>query len=149
MPSSPLNSPLHPQLTLPRDSLVFNAIPPPPSPPSLPHPHFHSALEDDRANRVTNRRSDLGGGTRAASRLGGFAEKRLASSARFAHGVEFTEYRLASGGRDTTAIRAPHVATIVRREVPAGLATSHRPAGWFSHSSEREKAALASCLTSG
>jgi len=29
------------------------------------------------------------------------------------------------------------------REVPAGLATSRRPAGWFSHSSERAKAAFA------
>jgi len=85
---------------------------------------------------------------RAASRLG-FTESRPAPSARFARGVKSTEYRPASGERETTAIRAPHAATIVRREVPAGLATSRRPAGWFSHSSERAKAALASCLTLG
>lgn len=30
------------------------------------------------------------------------------------------------------------------REVPAGLATSRRGAGWFSHSSERTKGAFAS-----
>lgn len=41
---------------------------------------------------------------------------------------------------------APRAATVVRREVPAGLAANRRPAGWFSRSSERTKAALVSCL---